>query len=879
MRLLRVLLAGSCLAVMVAPFAAPAGAASGAGPGGCGKVLADGDWLEIPGPRFSSGPQTLAGYAVDPQRPHILWATNGAEVAVSRDSGCSYERRFALEFLPSLDIPISAANATIRHVVVPERASGTVLLAIEERLGAAAGGARAGLVRPHILVSNDGGKTWRLGDGGLPATSQAIIDLKIAPSDPSKAFMLIGDALPLAGDGVPQLGSSSDVYASEDGGRTWARRGRGVVVELHVDPLDPRELWFTGAGLYRSVDGGRTLSDIDAVASPAHPADVFRVPGSPARILVHQIEGGSMGLSEDGGRSWTHFGSPNQIMLSLAHGAGPEDIIMSNHQAMWRFQAPRFWVDITPGSVGGNRPKGYENVLDLQVDRSATPSAWGYRPSGTILRYQPLAVSLPPLIAADPAAVGEVDFGPDRRKVKIEPGGEATVTYRLDLPAQPTPLDVFFLMDTTVSMDGAISGLLTGIHEITAELARSKIDVQFGVGEYKDYPIPGWGDPVQGDFPYRLNRAIGPADQSLVDAIERMEASGGGRGHYPESQLTALYQAATGEGEPGFVAPGQQAGFRSEALKVIVHITDASFDKSAAHPSPPFDVVARELKAKGILQVGLVTFGESPVQAARADLVKMAEDTGTFAPNGLEGCFQEGTKVTGGMPLTCDVMEDERGVADLAAGIVGILRGLTEQASVSVSATEGASRVQAISPEIREGVDMKDRSLLSFDVTFTCPALGEVSRTPVELVAAVDESGVAAAEALVVCSPLAAVKDKVIVTPIVPPPPIVPQPAPAAIVPPPAPPAPPAPVTNTQPQPNPNMQGAMAHQEEQQAQVALASQEEMQEEELLAFSSLRREDPSALPLYLAAAAMVSAASALALRTRNATRAASVRRRA
>lgn len=842
------------LAVFVAPFAAPAGASAE-----CGRPLADGEWFEIDGPRFGLGGQTMTGYAVDPRRPNILWSTNGRELNVTRNGGCEWRSVFQLSDLPSLEMPISALNSKIKTISIPE-ASGhgdTIFLGIEETIVPATNvqGTQVGASRPHVLVSRDGGGSWELADDGLPLIG-GISALRIAPSAPDTTYLLSGGT----------------IFATENGGESWAERGdAGGAGDVRIDPLVPNELWLSGAALYHSTDGGRTNSAINYVSNPAHPVDVFHAPGAPSRVLVYEPEGGAMSISEDGGRVWTRFGSPGLPMLGLAHGNSADDVIASTDKGMWRFQAPSYWIEITPGMVGGNRPEDYENVLDVTVDRSSEPSAWGFRPAeNTILRYERFRISLPPLTPSAPEDKGEVTFTPEVKKVRIQPGESKTVRYDLGLPPQPTPLDVFFLVDTTVSMDSVISGLLTGIHEMSRQLTEAKIDVQFGVGEYKDYPIPGYGDPVQGDFPYRLNRAIGPADGSLVAAIERMEASGGGRGHFPESQLTGLYQAATGEGEPGFVAPGQDAGFRPEALKVIVHLTDAAFDESTAHPSPAFDAVAQALRSRGILQVGMMSFGESPPAPAREDLQRMAEATDTLAPPNLEGCHSAAVPVTEGMPLQCDVTEDARGVAILAPAVVAVLRGLTEQAAVELVPTEGEAIIKSIRPAVREGVNVKEAVNLSFDVTYECPALARSSRTDVELVASVDQAGVAGAAATVICSPLAKVKDQIVV---VPPPPPVQQPQPA-LVPPPPPPAPPAPVTNAQPQPNPNVQGAMAHQEQDQPELAFAGQaDEMQEEELLAFSAYEDRQPSFLPLYGAAAALTLASAVVAARIRRASQAA------
>lgn len=839
------------LAVFVAPFAAPAGASSA-----CGPVKVLGEWSEIAAPSFPSGPATISAYAVDPRRPNILWATNGASVMRSDDGGCTWDERFKLGILPSLDVPITAVNSVVDQIVISETPGqgDTVYLAVEEsKVSASVSGApvSATALRPHVVVSDDAGGSWRAIDDGLPPASGPMLRLRVAPSSPDTLYLMIA-------------GPNGGLFASANGGTSWTQRGPVTGADLHVDPLDAQTLWFVGGGLAHSVDGGRTINVVQAVSNSAGLADVFHAPGAPARVMVHESEGPVTSMSSDGGATWTRFGSPIQVGLSMAHGKNTEDVLLSTHLGVWRFQSPTYWTEVTPGVVGGRRPKDYEPLRDLQVTRTGAPQAFGFR-SDAILRYDEFDLSLPPIPSVTPGVeVGEVAFAPQHVKVRLGPGQEKKVRYRLELPPVPTPLDVFFLMDTSQSMDSSIRGLQFGIQEMASELARSRIDVQFGVGEFKDYPIAGFGDATEGDFPYRLNRAIGPADQSLIDAITMMRASGGGRTHIPESQLTALYQAVTGEGEPGFVEPGQEAGFRPGALKVIIHITDAPFDNSSAHPSPPADRVAAVLRDNGVLQVGLAVYGKNGVDAARKSLQDMATATETLVPPGGVDCGNY-LQLPEGAPLVCDVTEeDERGAAVIAPAVLAVLRSLVEESKVQLFVESGAGAIAAISPEVYPAINVKDPQTVPFEVTFACPVLPLPSRTEVELAPLVDEAIAARATATVICDPTE-VKPKVIV-PVPPPPPVEVAPA---LVPPPAPPAPPAPVT--QAQPNPNPQGAMAQQEQQQPQVALATEglTNVEEEELAFVAYERRGAPAGTILYLSAAVLTTAFSALALRTRRA----------
>jgi hypothetical protein len=402
-------------------------------------------------------------------------------------------------------------------------------------------------------------------------------------------------------------------------------------------------------------------------------------------------------------------------------------------------------------------------------------------------------------------------------------------------------------------------------------LELSKVDVRFGLGEYKDYPIAGYGDPVEGDVPYRQTRDLGPADGELVAAIESLEASGGGRVHIPESQLTALYQSATGEGEQGFVEPGQEAGFRRDALKVVIHITDAPFDNSPAHPSPPFDSVARELKARGILQVGLGVWGQNGSKAALPWLINMAEATDTVAPVPVD-CDDDGTvDIERDAPLVCEITgEASAGVAALAPPILSTLKALTDAADVALVPTGGEAFISSIAPSVYQDVNVKVPNVLDFKLVASCPRSGSDGGV-IDLVSTVTQETVAGTAIKVICGPVEpdkAIPPKEEDPPVaVVPPALAPQPGIAPI---PPPPAPPAPVTQTQPQPNPHVQGALAQQEQDQVQVALAASFDQVGEGEYAFSSYSRRSrgPGAGPiLYMTALVMTAAAAGFALKRR------------
>ena len=177
-----------------------------------------------------------------------------------------------------------------------------------------------------------------------------------------------------------------------------------------------------------------------------------------------------------------------------------------------------------------------------------------------------------------------------------DPAGnqQRPLDFSTDIPA----LDVFFLMDTTGSMFGAITNLqsslsTTIIPQVQAEVANS----QFGVGAYEDFPDGvygalhgsdcGRGGVPDPDQPFHLLQTITSSVAAAQSGVTRLANNGVGPigcgMDTPEAGIEGLYQAATGNGlsspAPTNV-PANHTGiggvaFRQGTMPVIVQITDA----------------------------------------------------------------------------------------------------------------------------------------------------------------------------------------------------------------------------------------------------------------------------------------------------------------
>ncbi|HVS62675.1 MAG TPA: hypothetical protein VMT85_04120 [Thermoanaerobaculia bacterium] len=157
---------------------------------------------------------------------------------------------------------------------------------------------RSGGPGSSIWKSVDGGETWnRIGQGdrGFP---EPMGKVSVAAAPRSERLYALIEADPGGG-----------VYRSEDGGETWEKvnedwglRARAwYYIKIYADPTNPEVVWVSNARLYRSIDGGRTFSQVGTPHGDNH--DLWINPLDPD-LMINANDGGA-NVSFDGGRSWS----------------------------------------------------------------------------------------------------------------------------------------------------------------------------------------------------------------------------------------------------------------------------------------------------------------------------------------------------------------------------------------------------------------------------------------------------------------------------------------------------------------------------------------------------------------------------------------------
>lgn len=144
---------------------------------------------------------------------------------------------------------------------------------------------------PGVLVSRDGGQTWR--KNSLPVLVTAIV---ADPTDPQRIW----------------LGGPTGLYRSDDEGQTITQLSTAPVSALAIDPRDPSHLVVGGAGLSESYDAGQQLStaitsgfrlSVTAIQFDAH-GTVYAADGAASDSAGLPVGGRGVLASRDGGRSW-----------------------------------------------------------------------------------------------------------------------------------------------------------------------------------------------------------------------------------------------------------------------------------------------------------------------------------------------------------------------------------------------------------------------------------------------------------------------------------------------------------------------------------------------------------------------------------------------
>lgn len=154
---------------------------------------------------------------------------------------------------------------------------------------------RSGGPGSGIWKSTDGGEHWMQLKAGLPKVMGKIL-LAISPVNSSRIYASIEN-------------ENTGLFRSDDSGRTWKQVNDGgglatrpfYYMELAADPKNSDTIYFCGADLLKSTDGGKTFAVVKTLHSDTH--SLWINPADPLNMIL--TDDGGATISFDGGKTWT----------------------------------------------------------------------------------------------------------------------------------------------------------------------------------------------------------------------------------------------------------------------------------------------------------------------------------------------------------------------------------------------------------------------------------------------------------------------------------------------------------------------------------------------------------------------------------------------
>lgn len=196
-----------------------------------------------------------------------------------------------------------------------------------------------------LYTSRDGGDTWKQitptkADGspsGIPEGIMGKIGLAVAPTSGSRVYALIEH-------------EKGGLFRSDDGGGNWRlvndsrslRQRAWYYSTMTINPTNPDDVWFPQVPMFRTLDGGRTITRVRGFRHGDH-HDIWIDPKNPQRII--NANDGGVEISTDGGATWFAAAMPTMQFYHVAVDNSNPYVISGAAQDWGTFAAPSHSLD------------------------------------------------------------------------------------------------------------------------------------------------------------------------------------------------------------------------------------------------------------------------------------------------------------------------------------------------------------------------------------------------------------------------------------------------------------------------------------------------------------------------------------------------------
>ncbi len=231
-----------------------------------------------------------------------------------------------------------------------------------------------------LYKSTDGGLTWRhLTGHGLPNSPLGKIAVAMSKKNSSRVYALIE-----TGDGIPYEGkpaSRGELWASDDGGDNFrvvsydrSLAGRAAYyTRCAVEPDNENEIYFMTSAFSRSLDGGKTLTDMAQLPGGDN-HDMWIDPTNGDRMMVANDSG--ISISVNRGRTWNRVQLPVAQIYHVTVDNQIPYFVYGNKQDGSSYRGPS--NSLSAGGFGGGGGRGGPSPISRSVWHQVTGGESGF---------------------------------------------------------------------------------------------------------------------------------------------------------------------------------------------------------------------------------------------------------------------------------------------------------------------------------------------------------------------------------------------------------------------------------------------------------------------------------------------------------------------